>query len=132
MRNTKRGAACALLPVLFCGGLLVGVDATAQRRPPAKRTPTTSTVEENQSGNRNAGDGQAAEGATANDASAQAGESTARGGRDGELAAILALPAAERVTRLEAFVRENPTSPVLTRATHLLTSARAALGDELL
>ncbi|MDQ3256912.1 MAG: hypothetical protein M3R15_23970 [Acidobacteriota bacterium] len=132
MRNTKRLAACAALPVLLCGGLLVGVDATAQRRPPAKRTPTTTAAEENQSGNRNAGDGQAAEGATANDASVRASEPAAGGARDGELAAILALPMAERVTRLEAFVRENPTSPVLTRATHLLTSARAALGDELL
>ena len=133
MRNTKRLVACTLLPVLLCGGLLVGVDVTAQRRPSAKRTPTATTAAEgNQSGNRNAGDGQAAEGATANDASTQAGESAARGGRDGELAAILALPAAERVTRLEAFIKENPTSPMLTRATHLLTSARAALGDELL
>ncbi|MBA3714464.1 MAG: hypothetical protein H0W76_18725 [Pyrinomonadaceae bacterium] len=135
MRNTKRLAACALLPVLLCGGLLVGVDATAaQRRPPTKRTPTSTTTaaEGNQSGNRNAGERDSATGATANDASAQAGESAAGGGRDGELAAILALPTAERVTRLEAFVKENPTSPVLTRATHLLTSARAALGDELL
>jgi len=37
---------------------------------------------------------------------------------------------AERIERLEAFLRDNPKSPSRGRAQELLTSARAALGDE--
>ncbi|MDQ3745470.1 MAG: tetratricopeptide repeat protein, partial [Acidobacteriota bacterium] len=38
--------------------------------------------------------------------------------------------AAERVERLQAFVKDHPSSAQLLRAEELLTSARAALGDE--
>src|SRR5436305_238246 len=47
-----------------------------------------------------------------------------------ELDEIVKLGASERVERLQAFVKENPNSPSLLRAEELLTSARAALGDE--
>jgi len=47
-----------------------------------------------------------------------------------ELDEIVKLGAAERVERLQAFVKANPNSPSLLRAQELLTSARAALGDE--
>jgi tetratricopeptide (TPR) repeat protein len=47
-----------------------------------------------------------------------------------ELDEIKKLGAAEQVERLQAFIRENPKSPSLLRAQELLTSARAALGDE--
>jgi tetratricopeptide (TPR) repeat protein len=40
------------------------------------------------------------------------------------------LAAAERVERLQAFIKKHPDSPQLLRAEELLTSARAALGDE--
>lgn len=47
-----------------------------------------------------------------------------------ELDEVLKLDAAARVERLKAFVRANPDSPQTLRAQELLTSARAALGDE--
>jgi hypothetical protein len=47
-----------------------------------------------------------------------------------ELDEVLKLDAAARVERLRAFVRANPDSPQTLRAQELLTSARAALGDE--
>src|SRR5947209_10007844 len=51
-------------------------------------------------------------------------------GPKAELDEIVKLGAAERVERLQAFVKANPNSPSLLRAQELLTSARAALGDE--
>ncbi|HEX8187011.1 MAG TPA: tetratricopeptide repeat protein, partial [Pyrinomonadaceae bacterium] len=47
-----------------------------------------------------------------------------------ELDEVLKLDAAGRVKRLTAFVEANPDSPQTLRAQELLTSARAALGDE--
>jgi tetratricopeptide (TPR) repeat protein len=47
-----------------------------------------------------------------------------------ELEEVLKLDAAARVERLRAFVKENPDSAQTLRAQELLTSARAALGDE--
>jgi tetratricopeptide (TPR) repeat protein len=47
-----------------------------------------------------------------------------------ELDEIVRLEAAARVERLKAFVRANPDTPQTLRAQELLTSARAALGDE--
>jgi tetratricopeptide (TPR) repeat protein len=47
-----------------------------------------------------------------------------------ELDGVLKLDAAARVERLTAFVRANPDAPQTLRAQELLTSARAALGDE--
>jgi Flp pilus assembly protein TadD len=47
-----------------------------------------------------------------------------------ELDEVLKLDAATRVERLTAFVKANPDSPQTLRAQELLTSARAALGDE--
>jgi len=52
------------------------------------------------------------------------------GASGSDLEEIAKLGAAERVERLQAFVRENPKSASLLRAKELLTSARAALGDE--
>src|SRR5918912_1089253 len=47
-----------------------------------------------------------------------------------ELDEIIKLDAATRVERLSAFVKANPDTPQTLRARELLTSARAALGDE--
>lgn len=47
-----------------------------------------------------------------------------------ELDEVLKLDAAARVERLTAFVKANPDAPQTLRAQELLTSARAALGDE--
>ncbi|MCA1619942.1 MAG: hypothetical protein LC795_11640 [Acidobacteria bacterium] len=47
-----------------------------------------------------------------------------------ELDEIVRLDAAGRVERLKAFVKANPDAPHTLRARELLTSARAALGDE--
>jgi tetratricopeptide (TPR) repeat protein len=47
-----------------------------------------------------------------------------------ELDEIVKLDASARVERLRAFVKENPNSSQTLRAQELLTSARAALGDE--
>ena len=47
-----------------------------------------------------------------------------------ELEGLAQLPAAERVARLAAWVKANARSPMLRRGQELLTSARAALGDE--
>ncbi|HEX8338618.1 MAG TPA: hypothetical protein VF621_18000, partial [Pyrinomonadaceae bacterium] len=47
-----------------------------------------------------------------------------------ELDEIMKLDAAGRVGRLKAFVKANPDSPQTLHAQELLTSARAALGDE--
>ena len=47
-----------------------------------------------------------------------------------ELDGIVRLDAAGRVERLKAFVKANPDAPLTLRARELLTSARAALGDE--
>ncbi|MDT7690263.1 MAG: hypothetical protein QOE46_3022 [Acidobacteriota bacterium] len=47
-----------------------------------------------------------------------------------ELDEVLKLDAAPRIERLKAFVKAHPDSPQTLRAEELLTSARAALGDE--
>ncbi|HEX8291971.1 MAG TPA: hypothetical protein VF570_09465, partial [Pyrinomonadaceae bacterium] len=47
-----------------------------------------------------------------------------------ELDELLKLDAAARVERLTAFVKANPDTPQTLRAQELLTSARAALGDQ--
>ena len=47
-----------------------------------------------------------------------------------ELDEVLKLDAATRVERLQAFLKANPETPQTLRAQELLTSARAALGDE--
>ncbi|MDT5262923.1 MAG: hypothetical protein QOC61_1927, partial [Acidobacteriota bacterium] len=47
-----------------------------------------------------------------------------------ELDEVVKLDAAARVERLRAFVKENPDSAQTLRAQELLTSSRAALGDE--
>src|SRR5919205_868368 len=47
-----------------------------------------------------------------------------------EVDEIVKLDAATRVERLSAFVKANPDTPQTLRARELLTSARAALGDE--
>jgi tetratricopeptide (TPR) repeat protein len=52
------------------------------------------------------------------------------GSEDDQLKAIVGLPPAERIDRLQAFVETNPNSPLKVRAAELLVSARAALGDE--
>ncbi|MBA3766717.1 MAG: tetratricopeptide repeat protein [Acidobacteria bacterium] len=47
-----------------------------------------------------------------------------------ELDAAVALPPVERIEKLKAFVASHPRSALKTRATELITSARAALGDQ--
>ena len=47
-----------------------------------------------------------------------------------EVELTLTLPMAERVEKLKAFIEAHPTSSSITRATELLISAHAALGDE--
>lgn len=47
-----------------------------------------------------------------------------------ELDAALALAPAQRVEKLKVFIASHPRSALKSRATELLTSARAALGDE--
>src|SRR5205085_2764784 len=47
-----------------------------------------------------------------------------------EFEALLALPAAERVVRLQKFLDTNPPAPLKTRALEHLVSAHAALADE--
>ncbi|MBA3806229.1 MAG: tetratricopeptide repeat protein, partial [Acidobacteria bacterium] len=47
-----------------------------------------------------------------------------------ELDAALALPPVERIEKLKAFVASHPRSALRARATELITSARAALGDQ--
>jgi tetratricopeptide (TPR) repeat protein len=47
-----------------------------------------------------------------------------------ELDAAIALPPAQRIEKLKVFIASHPRSSLKTRATELLTSARAALGDE--
>src|SRR5687768_4852674 len=47
-----------------------------------------------------------------------------------ELDEVVKLDAAARVERLKAFVKAKPNTPQTLRAQELLTSARAALGDE--
>jgi tetratricopeptide (TPR) repeat protein len=63
-------------------------------------------------------------------AKASASKPAGEGASGADLDEIAKLGAAERVARLQAFIRENPKSPSLLRAQELLTSARAALGDE--
>lgn len=46
-----------------------------------------------------------------------------------ELEAALALAPDERIQKLKAFIEAHPRSPLKARATELITSARAALGD---
>lgn len=62
-------------------------------------------------------------------------ERSATSGADGgsekaELDAALELPPAQRIEKLKAFIASHPRSSLKTRANELLTSARAALGDE--
>ncbi|MGA9994400.1 MAG: tetratricopeptide repeat protein, partial [Pyrinomonadaceae bacterium] len=47
-----------------------------------------------------------------------------------EVELTLTLPMAERVEKLKAFIEAHPASASITRATELLVSAHAALGDE--
>ncbi len=47
-----------------------------------------------------------------------------------EFAALLALPLAERIARLQSFIETNPAAELQTRAVEHLVSAHAALGDE--
>src|SRR3954466_3666146 len=56
--------------------------------------------------------------------------SAVSGSEDDQLKAIVGLPPAERIARLQTFIEANPNSPLKIRATELLVSARAALGDE--
>jgi tetratricopeptide (TPR) repeat protein len=58
-------------------------------------------------------------------AAASAGES-----EEDQLKAIVALAPIERIPRLQAFVEAHPGSALKTRASELMVSARAALGDE--
>ncbi|HLM55194.1 MAG TPA: tetratricopeptide repeat protein [Pyrinomonadaceae bacterium] len=64
---------------------------------------------------------------------ADAAATTAAAGDDAakaQLEEIVKLEPAERVERLQAFIKVNPKSSARQRAQELLTSARAALGDE--
>src|SRR3989440_548894 len=96
-----------LAGVLLLSSLACAVEARAQRKPQgAKAKPTP--------GKSKAATPKAA------------GEDA----KKAELDEIVKLGASERVERLQAFVKANADSPSLLRAQELLTSARAALGDE--
>src|SRR5205085_3658658 len=96
-----------LAGVLLLSSLVCAVEVRAQRKPQgAKAKPTP--------------------GKTKATPPKAAGEDA----QTSELDEIVKLGAAERVERLQAFVKANPNSPSLLRAQELLTSARAALGDE--
>jgi tetratricopeptide (TPR) repeat protein len=64
--------------------------------------------------------------------SAPASAETAAGSQDDPLKAIIALPPADRITRLQAYIDATADQTLKTRASELMVSARAALGDELL
>lgn len=100
-----------VLSSLACVLLLLTLDgmAAAQRKPAAQTGKKASAAKPTPS---------AAKGAGGEDA------------QKSELDEIVKLDAAARVERLQAFVRDNPDSTQLERARELLTSARAALGDE--
>src|SRR6184192_702699 len=51
-------------------------------------------------------------------------------GAQAEFEELLKLPAAERITRLQAFIETNPPAALKTRAVEHLVSAHAALADE--
>ncbi len=51
-------------------------------------------------------------------------------GAQAEFAALLALPVAERIARLQAFIETKPPAELQARAVEHLVSAHAALGDE--
>ncbi|HST51165.1 MAG TPA: tetratricopeptide repeat protein [Pyrinomonadaceae bacterium] len=88
--------------------VLQGV-SVAQQKPPGAKTPAKTTAAKPKASAQKAAGDEA---------------------QNSELEEIAKLGSAERVERLEAFVKENPKSPSLLRARELLTSARAALGDE--
>src|SRR5947209_3195510 len=99
-----------LAGVLLLSSLVCAVEARAQRKPSgAKQTGRTTSASKLKPS-----------------AQKPAGEDALKA----ELDEIVKLGAAERVERLQSFVKENTNSPTLLRAQELLTSARAALGDE--
>src|SRR2546423_174253 len=103
MKKVVMHLACVLLLL----SLACAVEARAQRKPQgAKAKPTP--------------------GKTKAATPKAAGEDA----KKAELDEIVKLGASERVERLQAFVKANADSPSLLRAQELLTSARAALGDE--
>ena len=92
-----------LAGVLLLLSLVCAVEARAQRKPQPGKTKTTKATPQK-----------------------TAGEDA----KKTELDEIVKLGASERIERLQAFVKANTDSPSLLRAQELLTSARAALGDE--
>src|SRR5438270_10926120 len=98
-----------LAGVLLLLSLVCAVETRAQRKPPAQAgSKTTGAARQKSSAQKSAGE----------DA------------LKSEIDEIAKLGPAERVERLQAFVKEHAGSPSLLRAPELLTSARAALGDE--
>ncbi len=58
------------------------------------------------------------------------GDASKQTGAQTEFAALLVLPVAERIPRLQAFIATNPPAELGVRAVEQLVSAHAALGDE--
>jgi tetratricopeptide (TPR) repeat protein len=65
-----------------------------------------------------------------NERSTTASSFTASEAEKAELDAALALAPAERIQKLKAFIAAHPRSPLKARATELVISARASLGDQ--
>ncbi|MDT5296686.1 MAG: hypothetical protein QOJ76_3566, partial [Acidobacteriota bacterium] len=106
------------VPVAFLVMLLTACAVVAQRTPAGAKPATAQTGK--------------AKATTTNAAKPKASAAKPADGDalKAELDEIVKLDAATRVERLRAFVKENPDSPQTLRAQELLTSARAALGDE--
>ncbi|HEX3560017.1 MAG TPA: tetratricopeptide repeat protein [Pyrinomonadaceae bacterium] len=115
MKRVLSSFACVLLLLTLLGR------ADAQRKP-ASAKPAAQTVKET-AGRPKA---PAAKGARGEDAQKSELDEIVKLDDAGHLK----LSAAERVERLEAFIKDHPDSTQLLRARELLTSARAALGDE--
>jgi len=121
MKRVLSSFACVLLLLT-----LFGV-AAAQRKPAADAKPAAQTKKKTAA--------RAGKKTTSAKASAKtAGEDAQKSELDEivklDAAGHIKLSAAERVERLQAFVKDHPDSTQLLRARELLTSARAALGDE--
>src|SRR5437588_7166642 len=101
-----------LAGVLLLSSLVCAVEVRAQRKPQgAKAKPTPGKTK-------------------ATPPKAATPKAAGEDAQTSELDEIVKLGASERVERLQAFVKANTDSPSLLRAQELLTSARAALGDE--
>ncbi|HYE64467.1 MAG TPA: tetratricopeptide repeat protein, partial [Pyrinomonadaceae bacterium] len=141
MNLTRKFLALHLLLAFACS---LGQTATAQDRSPGTKSakaggaksagPKSTGAKSKSVKNSKASDSEETDGDAASAPSEEASKERPAASSDdpdkAELNAALALPPAERIEKLKAFIEAHPRSALKTRAAELIISARASLGDD--